>query len=45
MFNFQHSQTTQNEFDKIAELLLKYPNFMQHLNLTSEKQNHHYIYF
>ena len=24
MFNFQHSQITQNEFDKLAELLLKY---------------------
>ena len=25
MFNFQHSQITQREFDKLAELLLKYP--------------------
>ena len=25
MFNFQHSQITQKEFDKIAELLLKFP--------------------
>ena len=25
MFNFQHSQTTQKEFDKLAELLLKFP--------------------
>ena len=25
MFIFQHSQTTQNEFDKLAKLLLKYP--------------------
>ena len=25
MFNFQHSQTTQNEFVKLAKLLLKYP--------------------
>ena len=25
MFNFQHSQITQNESDKFAELLLKYP--------------------
>ena len=24
-FNFQHSQITQNDFDKLAELLLKYP--------------------
>ena len=25
MFNFQHSQITRNEFDKLAKLLLKYP--------------------
>ena len=25
MFNFQHSQITQNEFEKLADLLLKYP--------------------
>ena len=25
MFNFQHSQTTQNEFEKLADLLLRYP--------------------
>ena len=25
MFNFQHSQIIQNEFDKLAKLLLKYP--------------------
>ena len=25
MFNFQHSQMTQNEFEKLAKLLLKYP--------------------
>ena len=25
IFNFQHTQITQNEFDKLAELLLKYP--------------------
>ena len=25
MFNFPHSQLTQNEFDILAELLLKYP--------------------
>ena len=25
MFNFQHSQITQSEFDKLAKLLLKYP--------------------
>ena len=25
MFNFQHSQINQQEFDQLAELLLKYP--------------------
>ena len=25
MFNFQHSQLTQNEFEKLADLPLKYP--------------------
>ena len=25
MFNFQHSQLTQNEFDKLAGLILRYP--------------------
>ena len=25
MFNFQHSQIKQNEFDNLAKLLLKYP--------------------
>ena len=25
MFNFQHSQITQNEFEKLADLLLRYP--------------------
>ena len=25
MFNFQHSHLTQNEFEKLADLLLKYP--------------------
>ena len=25
MLNFQHSQITQKEFDKLAELLLKFP--------------------
>ena len=25
MFNFQHSQITRNDFDKLAKLLLKYP--------------------
>ena len=27
MFNFEHSQITQKEFDKLAELLLKFPTF------------------
>ena len=31
-FNFQHSQITQNEFDKLATLLLKYPT----VNATSK---------
>ena len=25
MFNFQHSQITQQEFENLADLLLKYP--------------------
>ena len=25
MFKFQHSQITQNEFDKLAKLLIKHP--------------------
>ena len=25
MFNFQHSQITQNKFEQLAKLLLKYP--------------------
>ena len=25
MFNFQHSKLTQNEFEKLADLLLNYP--------------------
>ena len=25
MFNFQHSQITQDEFEKLADLLLRYP--------------------
>ena len=25
MFNFQHSQITQNEIDKLAKLVLKFP--------------------
>ena len=25
IFNFQHSQVTQNEFEKLADLLLRYP--------------------
>ena len=27
LFNFQHSQITQNEFEQLADLLLKYPKF------------------
>ena len=40
MFNFQHSQITQDEFDKLAKQLLKYST--QHQNLTLEKLVHHY---
>ena len=32
MFNFQHSQLTQNEFDKLAKQLIKYSS----LNATSK---------
>ena len=27
MFKFQHSQITQHEFEKLADLLLRYPTF------------------
>ena len=44
MFNFQHTQVTQKEFDQLADLLLKYQIFTQHQNLMLEKYIHHYIY-
>ena len=28
MFNFQHSQTAQNEFEKLANLMLRYPKIV-----------------
>ena len=37
MFNFQHSQITQKEFEQLADLLLKYSNITKHLNLVLEK--------
>ena len=42
MFNFEHSQITQTEFDKLAKQLLKYSTVTQHQNLTLEKLVHHY---
>ena len=42
-FNFQHSQITQNEFDKLAKLLF-IQQLMQHQSLILEKLVHHYIY-
>ena len=44
MFNFQHSQTTQNEFDILAKQLIKYQQSTQHQNLTLEKLVHHYTF-
>ena len=38
MFNFQHSQITQKEFEQLAKLLMKNTQwFMPHLNLMLEK--------
>ena len=39
MFNFQHSQITQNEFDKLADLLLKYPTVYATSKFDVEKIN------
>ena len=39
MFNFQHSQITQKEFDKIAKLLLKYPTVYATSKLDVGKVN------
>ena len=44
MFNFEHSQITQIEFDKLAKQLFKYHQFMQHQNLALEKLVHHYTF-
>ena len=38
-FNFQHSQITQKEFDKLAELLLKYPTFYATLKFDIGKNS------
>ena len=37
MFNFQHSQITQKEFDKLPELLLKFPTVYATSKLDVEK--------
>ena len=39
MFNFQHSQITQKEFDKLAELLLKFPTVYATSKFDVEKIN------
>ena len=44
MFNFQYSQITQNEFEQLADLLLKFPKVYATLNLMLEKKIQHYIY-
>ena len=47
MFNFQHSQITQAEFDKLAKQLLKYSTVYatsKFENLTLEKLVHHYTF-
>ena len=44
MFNFQHSQITQNEFDKLAKLLLKNPTVYATSKFDVGKLVHHYIY-
>ena len=41
MFNFQHSQITQKEFDKLAELLLKFPTVYATSKFDVEKINSH----
>ena len=37
MFNFQHSQITQREFEQLADLLLKYPKIYATLKFDIEK--------
>ena len=44
MFNFEHSQITQIEFDKKQNNCKNIHQFMQHLNLTLEKLVHHYTF-
>ena len=44
MFNFQHSQITQKEFEKLAELLLKFPTVYATSKFDVGKLVHHYIY-
>ena len=39
MFNFQHSQITQNEFEKLADLLLKYPTIYATSKFEVRKKN------
>ena len=44
MFNFQHSQITQDKFDKLAKQLINIPQSTQHQNLKLEKLVHHYTF-
>ena len=39
MFNFQHSQITRNEFEQLADLLLKYPKAYATSNFDVGKIN------
>ena len=39
MFNFQHSQITQKEFEQLAELLLKYPMVYASSKFNAQKVN------
>ena len=39
MFNFQHSQITQKEFEQLADLLLKYPKAYATSKFDVEKVN------
>ena len=44
MFNFQHSQTRQNEFDELAKLFLKDPTVIATSKFDVRKVSSHYIY-
>ena len=44
MFNFQHPQITQDEFDKLAEQLIKYSTVYATSKFDVEKLVHHYTY-